>query len=156
MLGHADVKREMMETTIKKYELRKNDTNFARVTIKDSQLAADFIRSFYSDDIGIFESSFILLLDQSNTTIGYAKISQGGIAGTVVDPIIVAKYAVDSLAKGIILAHNHPSGNLNPSEGDIAITKKIKARLALFDINVLDHIILTETSYTSLSDLGLF
>ena len=141
--------------TIKKYELRKNDTGFARVTISSAKPAADFIRSFYSDDIGIFESSFILLLDQSNTTIGYAKISQGGVAGTVVDPIIVAKYAVDSLAKGVILAHNHPSGNLKPSEADIRLTKKIRDGLALFDISVLDHIILTEESWTSLADEGL-
>jgi DNA repair protein RadC len=140
--------------TVKKYELKKNPTDFNRVKITSSIDASDFIRQFYSDDIGIFESFFILLLDQSNHTIGYAKISQGGVAGTLVDPIIVAKYAIDSLSRGVILAHNHPSGNLSPSEADINITKKIKEGLALFDISVLDHVILTEDSYRSLADSG--
>ena len=141
--------------TLKKYDLRKSDTGFARVAIRSSKDAADFIRQFYSDDIGIFESFFLLLLDQSNTTTGYAKISQGGIAGTVVDPRIVAKYAIESLSPSVVLCHNHPSGNLKPSDADIAITNKIKAGLQLFDITVLDHIILTEDSYTSFADDGI-
>ena len=140
--------------TLKKYDLRKSETGFARVAIRSSKDAADFIRQFYSDDIGIFESFFLLLLDQSNTTTGYAKISQGGIAGTVVDPRIVAKYAIESLSPSVVLCHNHPSGNLKPSDADIAITNKIKAGLQLFDITVLDHIILTEDSYTSFADEG--
>jgi DNA repair protein RadC len=140
--------------SIKKYELKKNSTEFERVRITGSTVAEQFIRKFYSDDIGIFESFFILMVDQSNHTIGYAKISQGGVAGTVVDPIIVAKYAIDSLSKGVILAHNHPSGNLTPSEADRTITNKIKAGLNLFDITVLDHIILTEDSFTSFADEG--
>jgi DNA repair protein RadC len=140
--------------SIKKYELKKNSTEFERVRITGSTVAEQFIRKFYSDDIGIFESFFILMVDQSNHTIGYAKISQGGVAGTVVDPIIVAKYAIDSLSKGVILAHNHPSGNLTPSEADRTITNKIKAGLDLFDITVLDHIILTEDSFTSFADEG--
>jgi len=74
--------------------------------------------------------------------------------GTVVEPKVVAKYAVDSLCSGVIIAHNHPSGNLNPSDQDIAITKKIKEGLKLFDISLLDHIILTAEGHTSLQELG--
>jgi DNA repair protein RadC len=94
------------------------------------------------------------MLDQSNHTIGFAKISQGGVSATVVDTRIVAKFAIDSLASGIILAHNHPSGNLKPSGADEKITDKIKSGLAYFDIQVLDHIIVTEDGYTSFSDSG--
>jgi DNA repair protein RadC len=141
--------------TIKKYELKKNPTDIVRTKITSSKASADYINQFYFEDLGIYESFFILLLDQSNHTTGYAKISQGGIAGTVVDPIIVAKYAIDSLAKAVILAHNHPSGNLNPSEADRNITEKIKKGLALFDITVLDHIILTEDDYYSFADNGI-
>jgi DNA repair protein RadC len=144
-----------MEKTIKKYELRKMDTDFKRVKIHSSKEASDFIRQFYSDDIGIFESFFLLLLDQSNSTIGYVKISQGGITGTVVDTLLVAKYVIDSLAKGVILAHNHPSGNLSPSRQDLDITERIKKGLNLFDVQVFDHIILTEEGYKSFSDDGL-
>lgn len=127
------------------YGLTKNKTDFPRVHINSSKTGSDFIRQFYSDDIGIYESFFILLLDRGNTTIGYAKISQGGIAGTVVDPKIVAKYMVGSLAPGVILAHNHPSGRLKPSEADRTVTKTIKAIGALLDCTVLDHVILVES-----------
>jgi DNA repair protein RadC len=140
--------------TVKYLELKKNQTNFPKTKINSSELAADFIRGFYSDDIGIFESFFILLLDRANNTTGYAKISQGGVAGTVVDTKIIAKYAVDFLSSGVILAHNHPSGQLVPSNEDLTITRKIKQGLELLDVKVLDHIILTEEGYYSFSDEG--
>jgi DNA repair protein RadC len=130
-------------------ELKKNPTEFPCVNITTADDAASFIRQFYSDDIGIFESFFLLLLNRGNKTIGYAKISQGGVAGTVVDTKIIAKYAIEHLASAVILAHNHPSGTLKPSEQDIVITKKVKEALSLFDIAVHDHIILTEDSYFS-------
>lgn len=138
----------------KLYSLKKEKSNFPQQKITRSKDAADFIRQFYSDDIEIFESSFILLLNRNNVTTGYAKISQGGTAGTVVDVKIVAKYAVDSLAHGIILAHNHPSGNLNPSQADIDITKKIAQALRLLDVKLLDHVILTANGHASLADEG--
>ncbi len=140
--------------TIKYLELKKNKTDFPREKITCSKVASKFIRGFYNEDISIFESFFILLLDNSNHTIGYAKISQGGITGTVVDVRIVAKYAIDSLATSIILAHNHPSGTLKPSRADIAITEKLKKALQLLDVKVLEHIILTENSYYSFMDNG--
>jgi DNA repair protein RadC len=102
-----------------------------------------------------------MLLNNSNNTIGYVKISQGGIVGTIVDVRIVAKYAVESLSTGIILVHNHPSGNLKPSQPDIDLTKKIKEGLKILDVTVLDHIIIIpiekneNIKYTSLCDDGL-
>jgi DNA repair protein RadC len=66
----------------------------------------------------------------------------------------VAKYAIESLASAVILAHNHPSGNLNASEADLQITKQVKEGLSLFGIHLLDHLILTETAYNSLADAG--
>jgi DNA repair protein RadC len=134
------------------YELKKNQTDFQKKKITSSTLSNEFIRQFYLDDIEIYESFFLLLLNNQNQTIGYAKISQGGITGTVVDVRIVAKYVVDSLATGIILAHNHPSGTLSPSEADKKITEKIKQAMYFFDVKVLDHIILTADSYFSFAD----
>ena len=131
------------------YQLKKIQTEFPSVKITNIKIAADFIRNFYSDDIGIFESSFILLLNNSLKTIGYAKISQGGITGTVIDVRIVAKYAIESLATNVIIAHNHPSGKLLPSESDLQITKKLFSALKTLDIVLQDHIILTEESYYS-------
>lgn len=140
---------------MKLYELKKTKTTFPVVAISQSVDAANFIREFYSDDIEIFESAFILLLNRANKTIGYAKISQGGIAGTVIDVKLICKYVVDSLASGVILCHNHPSGNLQPSNQDKEITIKVKQALGLLDSILLDHIILTKESYTSLKDEGI-
>jgi DNA repair protein RadC len=135
--------------------LKRIQTDFPKAAIRSSKDSAKFIKQFYVDDISIFESFFILMLNRSNTTIGYAKISQGGITGTSVDVRLIAKYAVDSLCCGVILAHNHPSGNLMPSRHDIELTKKVKSALSLFDIQVIDHVILTDSdSYCSLADEG--
>lgn len=138
--------------TMKLFELKKNKSDFEKVKITTSRNAYDVIRKFYHEDILIYESFFILMLDRANNTIGYAKISQGGIAGTVVDLKIIAKYCIDSLCSGVILAHNHPSGNLKPSIQDKEITKKIKNGLNLLEVNTFDHLILTEESYYSFSD----
>jgi len=144
-----------METNL--YEIRKNKTNFVSEAILSSADANKFIRQFYSDDIGVYESFFIMMLNNAAKCIGYAKISQGGIVGTVVDVRIVAKYAIDSLATRIILAHNHPSGNLTPSIQDKTITTKISEALNLFDIKVTDHLILAEDldKYYSFADNNL-
>ena len=142
-----------METT-PLYTIKKNAVQFDSIKITQSEHAADFIRQFYHEDIEVYESFFILLLDRQNKTIGYAKISQGGIFSTVVDVKIIAKYVVDSLASGIILAHNHPSGQLKASNEDIQITNKIKEVLKHFDCVVLDHVILTADSYYSMVDNG--
>jgi len=144
-----------IENTLPRFEIKSVQSDFPSVRISKTSTAADFIRQFYGDDIFIFESSFILLLNNSNNTIGFAKISQGGITGTVVDARLVAHYAVNSLATSVILAHNHPSGNLNPSESDRQLTNKIKEGLKLLDISLLDHIILTGASYTSFADSGI-
>lgn len=133
-------------------ELKRIQTNLPKIQIGNSENSYNYIKNFYSDDITIFESFFILCLDRNCNTIAYAKISQGGIAGTYVDVKIIAKYAVDCLCNSIILAHNHPSGNLLPSEADIQITKKIKLGLELLDIKILDHIILSDESFYSFAD----
>ena len=142
-----------METYL--YSIKKNQSEFPRQKISSSKDAEQFIRQFYGDDLEVYESFFLLLLNQSNETVGYAKISQGGIAGTVVDVKIIAKYVVDTLSQAVVLAHNHPSGNIRPSQADENITTRIKATLNLFDCKVLDHIILTADNYFSFQDNGL-
>ncbi len=144
-------------TTIANLELKakKTPSNFEKVKIVSSKDAFNVIKQFYFDDIDIFESFFILCLNRNNQTIAYAKISQGGVTGTVVDIKLIAKYAIDCLASGVILAHNHPSGNLKPSNEDLAITKKVKEGLKILDISVLDHIILTSDGYLSFGDEGI-
>jgi DNA repair protein RadC len=142
--------------TIKKISLKLGKSNYQRKQITSCQDAADYIRQFYATDIELFESCFLLLLDQSNTTIGYAKISQGGIAGTVVDIKIICKYVIDSLAQGVVICHNHPSGNLKPSKGDEIMTEKLANALKLMDSKLLDHIIITKDGHYSMQENGFF
>ena len=134
--------------------IKKTKTDLPKVKITTSKAAEEFIRQFYSDDIGIYEIFFMLLVNRANSTVGFVKISQGGVAGTYVDIKIIAKYIAETMCSGVILAHNHPSGNLAPSQQDKDITKKIKDMAAFFDCQVLDHIILTEEDYYSFADNG--
>src|SRR5690554_2222117 len=140
----------------KLFELKKLQTDFPNVKITQTSEAFKFIRPFYGDDIEVFESMFILLMNRPNNTIGYAKISQGGIVASVVDITIIAKFALDTLASGIILAHNHPSGNMTPSSADKQITRKVKSALNLIDVELLDHLIIhpSEHRYYSFVNEG--
>lgn len=141
--------------TIIEYSLKATShPELERKKIRSSNDAELVLRSFFYDDIIIYESFFILMLNRTNTVTGWAKISQGGVVGTVVDPKIIAKYIADTMASGIILCHNHPSGNKTPSQSDIDITKKINSMVKYFDCKVFDHIILTETDYYSFADNG--
>jgi DNA repair protein RadC len=136
--------------------LKKKKSEFPKVQIRSSGSAYDFIKKLYSDDVGIYESMFALLLNRSNNTVGYVKISQGGVHGTVADPILVAKYAIESLSSRVILVHNHPSGNLSPSDQDKIITQKIKDTLKLFDCHLIDHLIVAEEEgFYSFADNGI-
>jgi len=101
-----------------------------------------------------YEEFWVILLSQSTKIIKRKKISQGGIAGTVTDIRVILREAILHSASSMILAHNHPSGNLEPSSADINITHKIKDGAALIDIRVLDHIIIGETKYYSFADDG--
>jgi len=101
------------------------------------------------------EEFWILLLNRQNEIIDTKQISVGGVAGTVVDPKVIFKVALQSLASGIILSHNHPSGNLKPSKADIAITNKLKTAGDSLEIKVLDHLIISEQGYYSFADEGI-
>jgi DNA repair protein RadC len=101
------------------------------------------------------EEFWILLLNRANRVIDNIRISQGGISGTVIDVRIILKHALDRLASAMILCHNHPSGNLKPSEADKKITSKIGVSSRTMDLQLLDHLIIADNSYFSFSDEGL-
>ena len=98
------------------------------------------------------EFFYVLLLNRANHVLSYYMVSKGGISGTVVDVKVIYQVAIKTNTSAIILAHNHPSGNTKPSKSDIEITRKIKEAGKLFDIVVLDHIILTATDSFSFAD----
>ena len=124
--------------------------------INRSSDVADFIRKIYKrGEVELQEQFIVLYLNQSNEIVGYYRHAKGGINSTIADVRIILSTAIKSNCVAIILAHNHPSGNLKPSDADRSLTKKITNAGLLMDISVLDHIIITKESYYSFADEGL-
>lgn len=126
------------------------------ITISSSDMASDVLRTAWDQNrIDLLEEFKILLLDNKNSCLGISHISTGGMNLCPVDPKIVFTTALKAAAKQIILAHNHPSGNLNPSQEDIGLTRRLIEAGKLLDISVVDHIILTSEGYHSFADARL-
>lgn len=121
--------------------------------IKGSRDIAGYMQSLLSDLS--HEVFAVVFLNRANKLLHFEIISRGGITGTVADPRVILKKALEEEAVGLILCHNHPSGNLSPSRADEELTRKIKQAAAFFDISVLDHIIVSSTGYFSFADEGL-
>lgn len=138
------------------YQLVARESTIEKVKINDSKDVYNYAKEMYSDgSIAIHESFYLIMLNNKNVTKGYKLISTGGITGTLVDITILAKYAIDSLCKAVVLVHNHPSGDTEPSRQDIELTKRVDQALKLFDIKVLDHTIIAEDKYYSFADNGM-
>jgi DNA repair protein RadC len=125
-------------------------------TITNSQNAYEIFKSLFpADTISLQEQFVVLYLNRANKVIGSYQLSKGGITGTIADVRLILSVALKTLATGLILAHNHPSGNLKPSEADIQLTQKVKDAAKLMDIEVLDHMILSSNGYFSFTDDGI-
>lgn len=101
------------------------------------------------------EQFFVILLNRGNRVIKCIQVSKGGVAGTVADPKLIFKPAIEALASGLILAHNHPSGNLKPSTADIKLTEQLVAAGKMLEITVLDHLIIAGNDYYSFADQAM-
>lgn len=115
-------------------------------------VCVEYCRKFYADDMLIYESAYALYLNRANMPMAWAKLGQGGIHAAIVDVRLLVKYALDVMASAVILVHNHPSGTLKPSPHDDKLTKQVKGALEIFDIQLLDHIILTPKGSFSYSN----
>ena len=124
-----------------------------KVQIRSSSDAAQYFQAQLSDLN--HEEFWILMLNRSNKVLGKRVISKGGVSGTVVDPKIIFREALEARASGLILCHNHPSGNTKPSEADLQLTKKLKAAGNNIEIGILDHVIIAGTSFFSFADEGI-
>ena len=123
--------------------------------VKSSNDAANYFRTIFNADTILWtEESAMICLNRANEVIGYFKVSSGGTASTIMDAKVIFTQALQSGAHSIILAHNHPSGNRTPSDNDIKLTKQMVKGAQLLDMRVLDHIILTDKSHTSMADEG--
>ena len=127
-----------------------------RIQITSSSTAYDILRQSWDDNrIELVEQFKILLLDRRHTCLGVSDIATGGITGCLVDPRIIFATALKTRASSLILAHNHPSGTLKPSEADLDLTRKLMQGGKLLEISVIDHLIVTPHRYCSLADDGL-
>lgn len=122
-----------------------------RPSIKSCADAFNIFRKTWSDDqINLVEEAKIMLLDRRLRVMSIASISKGGMSGTIVDPKIIFSIALKRAASSFIIAHNHPSGNLNPSKADIEITKKLIKGGDALDLPLNDHLIITDEDYNSI------
>lgn len=125
------------------------------VQIGSSNTAAEVLRNLFDPGtIQLREEFIVLFLNRANFVLGWSKISTGGISGTVCDPRLILGIALKTTSVGIILCHNHPSGNTRPSQADRDLTDKIHKACQYVDINLLDHVILTADQYLSFADEG--
>jgi DNA repair protein RadC len=128
----------------------------SRPKINSSKDAFEVLKSHWNyETIEFIEEFKVMLLNRANRVLGLIDISLGGTTGTVADPKVIFAAAIKSNACGIILVHNHPSGNLRPSQADLELTRKIKSGGQILDIGVLDHIIITSESFYSFTDEGM-
>jgi DNA repair protein RadC len=117
---------------------------------------AAFLKSIYrTSAFQLFESFYCVYINRANRVLGVAEISKGGITGTVADPRLILGIALKAGATSIVLSHNHPSGNLKPSNADEVMTQKIKQAAAFMEIVILDHIILSIEGFFSFAEEGL-
>jgi DNA repair protein RadC len=127
-----------------------------RIKISSSKDAYEILNQTWNENtIELREEMKVILLNNWHKVLGIYNVSHGGITGTVADPKLIFAAALKANSTGIILAHNHPSGNSQPSQADIGLTRKCKEIGELLDIKILDHMIMTTEGYYSFADEGM-
>lgn len=125
-------------------------------SVSSPEAAADVCRKCFDSDVFDWKEEFIVIaLNRAHKMIGFYKISSGGVTATVACPKVIFQFALLSNASALLLSHNHPSGNNSPSSGDIELTKKVKEAGRTLDIDVIDHIIVTDKGYYSFNENDL-
>ena len=149
-IGEATALRIVASFELGRRKQSSNQNN--KVKIKCSEEAYNLVRA-EMEDLS-YEVFKVILLNRSHTVIKVVEMSRGGVAGTIVDPKLIFKTALDHLASSIILVHNHPSGNLDPSEADKQLTRQLTDAGELLNVKVLDHLIINFNGYYSFTDNG--
>ena len=143
------------ETSMPEITLKFKSGHLKKCKITSSTEAFETLRQMYDADTLEYTESFIVIyLNRANNSIGWQRMSSGGTAGTIIDVKVLMTTALKCNAHGVILSHNHPSGNLKPSDADLAVTKKLVKAGEFLEITILDHIIVTAGGYYSFQDMG--
>jgi len=132
---------------------RQASSSLEKTVVRSSRDIAQYLQITLKDYS--YEVFAVVFLNRANKINHFEIISKGGITGTVADPRIILKKALEEDATSIVLCHNHPSGNLHPSRADEELTKKIKEAASYFDIKIIDHIIVSEEGFYSFADEGI-
>ena len=151
--GIGEAKAITMAAALELGRRRQGSASLTRAVVTTSHDIAEYLRSALKDYR--HEVFAVLFLNRANKVRHFEIVSEGGITGTVADPRIILKKALDEDAVSIILCHNHPSGSLKPSRADEELTTKIKEAAKYLDIRVVDHIIVSESGYYSFADEGI-
>lgn len=151
--GVGSVKAINLIATFELGRRRSDSIQLEKPKITSSKIAYQILSKKISDLP--HEEFWMLLLNRANQVVKEEYLSKGGIAGTVVDVRLICKSAIENSASGIVIAHNHPSGQISPSEQDKQITKKIKDALKILEISLLDHLIIGDRQYFSFADEGI-
>lgn len=139
-----------------KISLKKKGSLEELYEINSPETAANVCRKCFDSGVIDWKEEFIVIaLSRARKMMGFYKVSSGGVTGTVADPKVIFQFALLSNASAILLCHNHPSGNLRPSEQDNELTQKLSKAGKFLDIEVIDHLIVTSESYYSFSENGL-
>ena len=124
-------------------------------SIKNSDDCYQILRRVFDPDLIEAREEFVIMyMNRANKVIGYYKAFQGGVASVVCDPKLILTMGLKTLASSMVLAHNHPSGNLFPSDQDLRLTERVKQAGKLVDLELLDHLILTKDGFYSFADEG--
>jgi DNA repair protein RadC len=134
---------------------RPNKKTSPTVISSSAAAYAELLKWFPQDTIALKEEFIALYLNRANQVLGVYRVSSGGITSTIADPRLIIAVALKTAAVGIIIAHNHPSGNVRPSEADKNLTKNLKEIASILDITLVDHLIISETCYYSFAENGL-
>ena len=145
-----------MNTRVAEIEVSYKPEKIVEFSISDSRKSFELmLLDWEHKRIEMQEEVKVMLLNRNNKVLGIYSLAMGGITGCVVDVRIILAVALKTLATGIILVHNHPSGNIKPSTEDLKITKQLKSASELIGITLLDHLIITKDDYFSFADEGL-
>ncbi len=151
--GVGDAKAVTIAAALELGRRRKETERKDKVSVSDSQSAFDIFKPYFQDLP--HEEFWVLHLNRANKVLLCENSSKGGMAGTVVDPKVIFRRALELQSAGIIVAHNHPSGNMKPSQADIDITQKLVQAGKMLEINVLDHLIIHDYVFYSFADEGI-
>ena len=133
-----------------------SNKNTDRIKITGSETAYDVIIKHWDKNIIEFQEEVkLILLNRANIVLGVCNLSKGGVSGCIVDIKIILSISLKCNASGIIIVHNHPSGNMSASKADLSITKRLKEACEIVDLSLLDHLIISKDDYLSMSDRDL-